>query len=70
VYYAADPTGDQPESLSLKQLLIDANSLDAEADWRRYPGQRELASLVDKFNAWYASGYRRPGDPQLEPPRD
>lgn len=68
VYYAEDPTGDQPETLSLKQLLIDANSLDADADWRRSPGQRELANLVDRFNAWYAPRFRRPGDPRLAPP--
>jgi hypothetical protein len=66
VYYAADDrTAAEIEGLSLKGLLIDLNGIDVIADWRRYPGQRQLASLVEKFNGWYTTSFRRRDDPHL-----
>jgi hypothetical protein len=51
--------------LSLKELLVEANGLVTDANWRRYPGERELRDLVTKFNAWYLAHHRRRADPPL-----
>ncbi|WP_367321034.1 DUF6098 family protein [Streptomyces sp. HUAS ZL42] len=67
VYY--DPEDDavgSVDSLSLKQLLTEVNAMDADSNWRRYPGERELRGLVSKFNTWYGTGFRRRSDPPLE----
>lgn len=66
VYYAVnDRTAADIEGLNLKRLLIELNGIDAIADWRRYPGERQLASLVEKFNSWYVTSFRRRSDPYL-----
>lgn len=67
VYYGRELDSDEHLSrFSLKELLVEANQLDRETNWRRYPGERELAVLVDKFNRWYATAFRRSADPQWE----
>jgi len=67
VYYAADePNANSLISFSMKRLLAELNSIDKDWNWRRYPGERELVALVEKFNLWYATGFRRQSDPDLE----
>jgi hypothetical protein len=66
VYYALDERPDESiRSLSIKTLLVEVNSLNKDSNWRRYPGERELLDLVERFNAWYAAGFRRQSDPRL-----
>jgi hypothetical protein len=68
VYYATDDRmAADLEGISVKHLLIELNAIDAVADWRRCPGEREMASLVAKFTSWYADTYRRRGDPEIRP---
>jgi hypothetical protein len=68
VYYAADDRmAAHMEGISVKHLLVELNALDAVVDWRRYPGEREMASMVAKFTSWYVATYRREGDPDIGP---
>jgi hypothetical protein len=68
VYYTLDgQIAPAIEEISIKRLLISMNRIDSVDDWRSYPGERELACLVEKFNAWYADSFRRHGDPHLGP---
>lgn len=68
VYYAENGrAAADMQGLSLKHLLIEVNSIEAVADWRRHPGKHHLAGLVEKFNSWYSSSFRRRGDPHLGP---
>lgn len=65
VYFGGDLDSDERlGALSVKRLLVEANTLERDADWRSYPGEREIVELVDRFNRWYAGAYRRPTDPQ------
>lgn len=67
VYFGGDLDSDERlGALSVKRLLVEANTLPRDADWRRYPGEREIVELVDRFNRWYAGAYRRPTDPQWD----
>jgi hypothetical protein len=67
VYYTADDRMSADiDDISVKHLLIELNAIDTAVDWRRYPGERELASLVSKFTSWYAATYRRRGDPDIQ----
>ena len=60
VYYAADGSGDSDLSrLSLKELLVEANSLGVAVNWRTHPGQAEMARLISKFGRWYSSAFGR-----------
>jgi hypothetical protein len=66
IYYEPGDGGDERVArLSIKALLVEANSLERDSAWRRYPGERELADLIDRFNVWYTMGFRRPSDPRL-----
>lgn len=67
VYYGGDGQSEEDVcTLSLKKLLVDVNPIGKDSDWRRYPGEQELVGLVEKFNYWYAAGFRRRADPRLE----
>jgi hypothetical protein len=46
-------------------MLAETYSIDRDSDWRQYPGERELVELVDKFNHWFATGFRRRADPPV-----
>jgi len=67
VYYgAAADSAECVSGLSLKRMLAETYSIDRDSDWRQYPGERELVELVDKFNHWYATGFRRRADPRFD----
>jgi hypothetical protein len=67
VYHGMDVDSDECVSgLSLKKVLVEVSSIGTDSDWRRYPGERELVDLVDKFNHWYATAFRRQADPRLD----
>jgi hypothetical protein len=55
VYYSRD---DDVSHFRIKRMLVQANGLTAGWDWRTYPGERELRSLIEKFETWYTAKYR------------
>jgi hypothetical protein len=56
VYYSLDESGDGDLiRVSLKELLVEANSLGVAVNWRTHPGQAEMARLISRFGRWYSS---------------
>ena len=60
VYFAWRESDDHSViNLRMKQLIVEANGLASGWDWRTHPGEKELATLIEKFSGWYVSKFHR-----------
>ena len=56
VYYSLDEAEDSDFArFSLKEFIVEANSLGVVVNWRLHPGEAEMERLISRFGKWYSS---------------